>query len=242
VNPDGIRGVLFDLDDTLMDHRGAAEDALRTWAGHVGLRISHEELVITWEVLERRYYELYQRGALTRTEQRRARIRELMSAPDLDNRDADAMFETYWDLYRSAWRTFPDAEDAVDRALSAGLRVGVLTNGDHRDQRSKIEATALAGFDLPVFASSRLPAAKPDPRAFQSACAALEVDPSECLMVGDSLVNDVGGAVNAGLSAALVDRAGAHRGEPGAYRVISSLTDLHFGCGPGQGVPKLQKY
>jgi putative hydrolase of the HAD superfamily len=44
---------------------------------------------------------------------------------------------------------------------------------------------------------------KPDPRLFQAACDALEVEPDHTLMVGDSHLGD-GGAVAAGLTVLLL--------------------------------------
>jgi putative hydrolase of the HAD superfamily len=228
-DPRRFDGVLFDLDDTLLDHRGAAKEALRDWARHAGLGVAADDLATTWQLLERRYYDMYQRGELTKTEQRRARVRELLGPEELTDQAADSMFEAYWNLYRRAWRVFPDAEGAVRRALDAGLRVGVLTNGDAGDQRRKVEATALAAFALPVFASSELPGAKPDRRAFEFACTALGVAPGRCLMVGDSLVNDIEGALGAGLPAVLLDRYGPVRPAPDGYGIVNSLAELRFG-------------
>lgn len=223
-----LEAVLFDLDDTLLDHRGAAKDALRAWAVHAGLAIAADELATTWQVLERRYYDMYQRGELTKIEQRRARVREVLRPTRLTDDEADAMFAAYWNLYRASWRPFPDAQDAVGRAQGAGLRVGLLTNGDARDQQRKVDATMPALFALPMFASSELPGAKPDRRAFEFACAALAVAPGRCLMVGDSLVNDIEGARNAGLPAILLDRYGPPRPAPEGYGLVRSLDEIVF--------------
>lgn len=221
--------VLFDLDDTLLDHRGAAAEALRHWGSDVGLTLAPEDLSTAWQVLESRYYARYQRGELTKIEQRRARIRALLDPAGLGDDEADAMFEAYWSRYRSAWRAFPDAEAAVRAALDVGLRVGLLTNGDAGDQQRKVDATFLAGLDLPLFASSELPGAKPDRSAFEFSCAALRVEPERCLMVGDSYVNDIEGALGAGLSAALLDRSEAQWELPPRARLIRSLAELRFG-------------
>lgn len=220
--------VLFDLDDTLLDHRGAARDALGGWAVHAGVSIAADDLVAHWQLVERRYYDMYQRGELTKAEQRRARVREVLRPVSLTDDQADGLFIAYWELYCSAWRAFPDAADAVRRALDSGLRVGVLTNGDAADQRRKVEATVLAEFDLPLFASSELPAAKPDPQAFEFACAAMSITPDRCLMVGDSLVNDIQGALGAGLRAVLLDRYGAVVQVPGDFGIIRALDELRY--------------
>lgn len=226
-----LTGVLFDLDDTLVDHRGAARAGLDAWAAGMGVVDAPDDVATRWTALEMRHYTAYQRGELTFAEQRRARVRGFL--PHLDLRSdvaADEAFAGYLVGYQSAWRAFDDARRVVRRARRAGLAVGVLTNGDARQQRRKVERTGLAALldelGVPLLASSALPAAKPDPRAYAAACAALGVRPEACLMVGDSVANDVRGAVGAGLSAVLLDRYDEHRGV--GVRRVRSLDELEF--------------
>jgi FMN phosphatase YigB (HAD superfamily) len=42
---------------------------------------------------------------------------------------------------------------------------------------------------------------KPDPAIFQKAASLIQIKPAECLYVGDSYINDVIGAKNAGMQA-----------------------------------------
>lgn len=209
-----IQALLLDLDDTLVDHRGAADRGLRTWLTGLGLAQSPaelEELVERWSVLEARHHERAQRRELTHLEQRRVRIRAFLPGWDLaDDALADDVFAGFLGCYQAAWRAFDDAADAIDRARAAGLPVGILTNGDQAVQTEKLRRTGLLRADVPVLASSSLPAAKPDPRSYLAACAHLGADPAATLMVGDSLRHDVVGARRAGLQARLLDRYGRY--------------------------------
>jgi putative hydrolase of the HAD superfamily len=232
--PDGkvrgmtIRAVLFDLDDTLVDHRGAAERGLRAWLAGLALEGPLEEHVERWFALEVRHYERAQRGEISYVEHRRARIRGFLPSWDLaDDALADATYAGFLGCYQAAWRAHRDAGPALQRAHDHGLRVGILTNGEQHIQERKVRRTGLAAYDVPVLASSALPAAKPDPRAFHAACGRLGADPSETVMIGDSLRNDVRGAHRAGLHAVLLDRSGRYAGKtlPGAAR-ITRLRDL----------------
>lgn len=226
-----IQALLLDLDDTLVDHRGAADRGLRTWLAGLGLADSPthlEELVERWVVLEARHYERAQRRELTHLEQRRVRIRAFLPGWDLaDDALADDVFAGYLGCYQAAWRAFDDAAEAIERARAAGLPVGILTNGDQAVQTEKLRRTGLLRADVPVFASSSLPAAKPDPRSYLTACARLGADPAATLMVGDSLRHDVVGARRAGLQTRLLDRHGRYdaRGAEGVQRV-RSLAEL----------------
>jgi putative hydrolase of the HAD superfamily len=225
-----VTGVLFDLDDTLVDHRGAVEPDPQPALDGLGLDGSLEEHVERWFALEAFHYERWQRREIGFQDQRRARIRAFFPQRDLrDDAFADDVFAGFLACYRAAWSAFADAGRALARVRELGLRVGILTNGDQAAQEEKVRRTGLASYDVPVFASSSLPAAKPDRRAFEHACARLGVDPSGVVMVGDSLRHDVRGAHRAGLEGVLVDRLGRYdrraHDVAGVTR-IRSLVDL----------------
>jgi putative hydrolase of the HAD superfamily len=227
-----FRALLLDLDDTLFDHRGAAERGLRTWLAGLGLAetaLDLEHHVERWFVLETRHHERAQRGEVSFLEHRRARIRDFLPSWDLaDDALADDVYAGFLACYRAAWRAFDDAAAAIDAARAAGIRVGILTNGDQAVQAEKVRRTGLLRPDVPVFASSSLPAAKPDPRSYRTACASLGADPAATLMVGDSLRHDVVGAQRAGLEALLLDRHGRHDARRTGVRVrtVRSLAEV----------------
>ena len=237
-----IRAVLFDLDDTLVDQESAATAAVVAWAASLGITGPH--VAADWARISGRHYARHQRREITFAAQRRERVREfLSSAPavvgsaptdsgsgpgvvglPLTDDAADDLFAGYLERYEAGWAAFDDAVPALRRARAAGLTVAVLTNGDEAQQRRKLDRTGLATEVDVLLASSALPAAKPDPRAFRAATGRLGVEPAGALMVGDSLGTDVRGALAAGLSAVLLDRRGAH---PGAgVPTVRTLHDL----------------
>lgn len=225
-----ISAVLFDLDDTLLDHQTAAGRAVAVWADEHGLHDDPQELASRWIAVTNRWYHRYQLRELTMAEQQRARAREFLPHLDLSaDADAQAVFDGYVERYRAAWTPFPDARPTLERARRAGLPVGVLTNGEDAFQHAKLQAAGLVDVVDAFVPSSVLPWSKPDPRAFHAACGRLGSQPDTTLMVGDSLANDVHGARSAGLPAVLLDRydAAAEADLHGGVRV-RSLTDLTF--------------
>lgn len=219
-----ISAVLLDLDDTLMDHQSAAARAVWHWAHELGLPGTPEELAQRWAMISNRHYAAYQRRELTVREQQQARVREFLPHLDLTgDTAAQAAFDAYAERYRAAWSSYPDARPVLERARAAGIRTGVLTNGEEPMQRAKLERGGLADLVDVFVASSTMPWSKPDPRAFHAACARLGSEPGRTLMVGDNLTVDVHGARAAGLPAVLVDRHGAHDQSPlhGAVRMTS---------------------
>ena len=221
-----IRGVVFDLDDTLFDHAGAAHDAFRTWLDSLGPTPLHpDEAETLWLTLEERHYRRYLDGLISYADKRRVRLREfwhaLGRAEPLSDPDVDEAFADYLAAYTRAWRAHADALPTLQRVQSAGLTVAVLTNGDQRTQEAKLRATGLSGFCGPVFASSRLGAAKPSASAYTAVSAALGLRSGQLLMVGDNPVADVQGALEAGWSAVHLDRS-----PTSAPDSINSLADL----------------
>lgn len=218
-----IRAVLFDLDDTLIDHTSAADEAVTAWAAERGLPGTPDEQRTRWTEVSSRHYARYQSRELTFAGQRRERARDFLER-ELSDDDADAEFAGYLVHYEARWRPFRDARPALERLVGRGHLVAVLTNGERAHQLKKISTVGLDDLGLPVFASSDYPRGKPDPAPFLGTCQALGVDPGDTLMVGNSLRQDVGGAVGAGLQAVLLDRYDEHPDHAG--RRIHSLDEL----------------
>lgn len=235
-------GVLFDIDDTLVDTRGAFAEAMAEIARVYlpGLAAEHHgEVLATWRRDVGGHYRAYTRGEQTFREQRMTRANELMAAfggPVL----ADAAYEQWAAVFESAfagaWRAFPEAAATVDALLAAGIRVGALSNAATDYQVRKLAAVGL-GERVPMLVGvDVLGVGKPDPRVFLEAARRLGTLPEETLYVGDELDIDAGGAMTAGLQAAWIDRPGTRRGgahpeDPLAARaagvaVIASLDDL----------------
>ncbi|GIF38098.1 haloacid dehalogenase [Actinoplanes xinjiangensis] len=218
-----LRAIVFDLDDTLVDQVTASGAAVVAWAATLG--VTGPDVPGRWAALSERHYARYQLREITFSGQRRERVREFLGA-ELSDAEADGLFAGYLERYEAGWTVFGDAIPALRRVRAAGLTAAVLTNGDEGQQRRKLDRLGLAPeIDLMV-ASSSLPAGKPDPRAYRHVVDLLGVAAGAALMVGDSLVRDVRGALAAGLPAVLLDRFDAHPTTD--VRRIRTLDELTF--------------
>jgi len=222
-----LRLVLLDLDDTLVDHRGAVADGIAVHLVARGLLDAADPAAVAravalWRALEEEHYHRYLAGELDYEGQRRARARGFLAAwpsPDAaalagaladDDRATDAWFRGYLDGYEASWRTLPGAHEALDEIARRhpAVRFGVVTNGERRQQEPKIAAAGLAGRLDPVVCSGDLGFAKPDPRIFLLACAEAGVDTADAVMVGDRLRTDALGGSDAGLGGVWFDADG----------------------------------
>lgn len=211
-----IRAVLFDLDDTLMDHVSAMHAGLDEWCAELGVAQGQHA---RFSAIERKWFSAYERGEVTHQGQRIERCREFLGQA-LDDAASLAAYDGYLAAYQRNWRAFPDALPALRRALAAGLNVGILTNGAREMQEGKLRAGGLNLPEVQLIATVDLGIPKPQAAAYHEGCRVLRSEPAHTLMVGDSLANDVEGARAAGLQAVYLQRDGS--GE------ISSLDELSF--------------
>lgn len=224
-----IRGVLFDLDDTLADSSAVEE---RIW-NDVAALIAQRFSGLDRDTLRARYLEALHRHypALAAGDIDMPTFRRIRLADALEPWGPlqDELLEAYIaEKARIADEMVP-AHGAIEtlRALRRqGVRVGVLTNGPSDFQRRKLEASGVGAEVDAVAVSGELGVAKPDERAFELALGLLGRDAGETAMVGDSLENDVLGALRAGLAAVVWMPGGRDGAVPQGALVARSVPEV----------------
>jgi putative hydrolase of the HAD superfamily len=212
-----IDGVLFDIDDTLVNTRaafGAAMEGIAT-VYLSGLPTDRLDEVLTmWRSDPNGHYRSYTRGEMSLEDQRMLRANELQEMFGGQPLTEDEFVE--WDrvfegAFEAGWAAHADARGAVEAVTGAGLRVGALSNAIVEQQIRKLERTGLRHVPMLVGLDT-LGMGKPAPEVFLEACARLGTDPARTLYVGDELDLDARAAVAAGLFGAWLDRPGTRRG------------------------------
>jgi putative hydrolase of the HAD superfamily len=201
-----LRGIFFDLDDTLIGYTEAERRALSA-----GCRLAAQ---INPEINERALgaaiYEVYARGysygtpgfaelgTLPVTEFRfrltDAALRRFgVSDPALTG----ALVDAYAIAERAALRAFPHVAETL-RLLRPHFRLGVITNGPSAMQREKLAVLALEGLFEEIVVDTEFGHPKPDARIFDHAARLVGLAPAELMFVGNSLEADIAGARTAG--------------------------------------------
>jgi putative hydrolase of the HAD superfamily len=199
-----IRAVLFDLDDTLFDHRGCARDALT--AVQQSQRCFQS---MPFDALERAHAEFLEElhaevmlGRVPLDVARVERFRRLLESAGA--RDEEQTAATLATVYRETYTTRRRAvagAAALMAAVKRHARIGIVSNNVLNEQQEKLSVCSLDQFVDELVVSGEVGVSKPDPLIFRTALDRLGVSAEETVMVGDSWIADVEGARGAGIRA-----------------------------------------
>lgn len=222
-----VRAVSLDLDDTVWPTIERAEMALHGWLGEHAPNTAalYSSLAARREIRDslaaQRPDLLHDLSALRRESIRLALIRA-GDAPEL----AEPAFEVFF-AARQQVEFYDDALAAL-AFLSRRYPLVALSNGNADVQRIGIAQHFHAAVSAREFGVG-----KPDARIFHAAAGAARVRPGEVLHIGDDATLDARGALDAGLQAVWINRAGLAWPHDGPAPVtLASLSEL-FALFPG---------
>ncbi len=223
-----VRAVGFDVDDTLIDHAGAARQGLDAHLASSGLAVD-EATWRRWLAVEHLHFDRYLAGELSFDGQRRARARDFTGSAFSDG-EADAWFDGYRRCLEAAWTVFPDVLPALDQLASAGVRLGAFSNVDGTYTRRKLAAVGLLDRFAVALGRDDVRTGKPSAEPFLTLAARLGVEPRATLHVGDRYEVDARPARAAGLQSVWLRRptADPSRRDPEGPvdRAVVTISDL----------------
>ena len=220
------RAVLFDLDDTLVDHRYALRAALST------LHRDDERLnALEFEFLLSECHRLLETmhadvalGRVSIHESRVLRYRRFyeMAGCVVERDEAERIAERHLSEYMVNRRIVPGAAALMER-IAGHAPIAIVTNNTVREQVEKLATFGLDRHVDALITSEECGVAKPDCAIFRCALERLDVDPSDAVMVGDSWDKDVVGATCAGIRAVWLNRFSEACPDPSLATEITSF-------------------
>ena len=213
-----IRGVLIDLDGTLLDTAADLAVAANRMLAALDLppRTTHEVSTYVGKGI--------------------ARLVERCLTGDLDSRADPELLQRALGLFAAAYedesgrhcRIYPGVVEGLDDLIASGVRLACVTNKAQRFTRPLLERMRLLGRFEVVICGDMVERSKPDPACFLAACERLKLEPREVVVVGDS-ENDVLAARAAGMRVVCVTY-GYTEGKPverlGADALVDDLRAL----------------
>lgn len=190
-----FRFVYFDIDDTLLNHRHAERAALQEVRNQMPAlqRFPVEDLWAIYGTINRRLWERYGRGDITRQELQHLRFLLTMNELGIPDHFQDTISTAYMKQYRKSWTWMPGAELAL-KSIHARWPVGFLTNGFAEVQHAKQKAFNLTHYSDIFVISEEVGCMKPSACIFDHATKLAGVAAEDIVYVGDSFNSDIQGA------------------------------------------------
>ena len=207
-----IRGVIFDLGNTLMYFTGDWQDAIADGTECMCRYLTERGYPVPVSFADN-FLVVRESG------RQRAQEANLEYTTEQALNDTLAMHNICWipdavlpravEKFYSAeddlWEPYEDARATLEALRGSGLKLALLSNAmDHASILRMLERGSLSEFFDPLLSSAQISYRKPDPRAFQPILNAWQLPPNEILMVGDAAGFDIVGAHRAGLRGVLI--------------------------------------
>ncbi len=198
-----IKWIFLDLDNTLWDFDGNAEDALNVLHDrhqlkhHTGYEV--DQFVALYKDVNQAYWLRYEKGEVDKETLRTKRFTdtfELMGLPHA--LQPENIWQEYLDICPRMTKLMPGALECLEM-LSTKFRIGILTNGFEGTQTLKLSESGIGNFVNYLQTSERVGLAKPSLDFFQWALNHANIDSKEALYIGDNINTDVRGGLNAGI-------------------------------------------
>jgi putative hydrolase of the HAD superfamily len=191
-----MKGVVFDLDETLVNRRGSLDLYSQTlFSAFSG------SAVVPLGRFVAEFHRLDGNGRVPRDE-----FFEALAAALFRNVPAQRIKEHF---EATAWlqpRLFDGAVDLLRELRADGWRVGIVTNGGVPAQTAKIENSGLSKLIDGHVISAAFGSKKPAAGIFRHAIEQLQIDPEKSWFVGDDPRADIWGAAQIGFQTCWVER------------------------------------
>ena len=191
-----MRGIVFDLDETLVDRKGSlnvyAQELYSDFRTSIAL--SQAEFIVQFHLLDGN-------GRVPRDQ-----FFDLLASNlflEMSSRRIGEHFEA------NAWRTphlFDGIPDLLQSLRELRWRIGVITNGGVQSQSQKLENSGLTSLVDYSVISGAFGAKKPDPTIFKHLLIQLGIDPNRSWFIGDDPRSDIWGAKQVGFRTIWVER------------------------------------
>ena len=194
------KAIFIDIDDTLLDYIPCCKEAF------VAAMPEHPEYFDTFFEISGRLFSEAKRGLHTVAEVMELYPQEFCERAGYPPEAVDS----FKHAFRAAWGTthtlVPGAKEMLEKLRNKGYRLFAASNSFGHLQRSRLEEARILRYFEDTYISMDIGYDKPDVRFYQEALRRAGLQPSEVLMIGDSMTTDVLGAQNAGIDARYFDR------------------------------------
>lgn len=222
-----IKAVFFDIDDTIYDYTSADKVAMAALKSYCRRQFGLSDDDFGQYISAARHMADARTGeGCAATHNRLIRFQcmlEILKKPLFPH--AYEMYRIYWDTLISSSKPEPGIRELMKDLRCRGTYVGIGSNMTADVQYRKLEHLKLGEFIDGIVTSEEAGEEKPAKKLFLLCAQKASARPCECVFVGDSLKNDIQGAMRAGMNAVLYQKEGRETEETAGCPVIGDFAD-----------------
>jgi putative hydrolase of the HAD superfamily len=190
-----ITTIFFDIDGTLIDHKGAQNKAIEQIRKKYLPNFSNEKFQTNWLKFTKKNWLLFEQGKINFLDQKIARVKDTWKSFDksINNKYAEKIINEYVSNYELNLTSFPHVLSTLRYLYKKKYRLGIISNGNNSQQikkLKKIKAYGLLEKKL-IIISEKIGYAKPDVRIFHLAQKISGTNPTQIVFFGDDINNDI---------------------------------------------------
>lgn len=199
-----IKGVVFDIDDTLYDYEHCNKIAVNKIEKYTcdAYGLSGEEFHKFYKMAKE---EVKKQLGNTGSSHNRLLYAQIFleKIGQSPVKDALNIYNIYWDSMLENMQLYPYVLSLMKILKSKNIKIAVLTDLTVHIQHRKIRKLGLEEYIDFFVTSEEVGEEKPSPKAFERVILKTGFAPAELLMIGDSKKKDIEGAKNVGMHAIL---------------------------------------
>ena len=194
-----IKVILWDIDATILDFLAAEEAAIRSCFEKHGLGTCSDEMLARYSVINRRYWEMLERGEMSKADILVKRFEEFFESEGIET-DCAESFNACYQVALGDTICFRDNGYELVKKLQGDYRQFVVTNGTYIAQERKLRKSGIGELVEEAFISDLIGHEKPAMEFFDHVFEKIgHYEKEEVIIVGDSLTSDMQGGNNAGI-------------------------------------------
>lgn len=200
--------IFFDIDGTLLDHKGAELEGIKKFYEKYGFNklTEFEAFRNVWVDYSNKNFNKYLNKELSFEEQRANRIMDVFNefGMTIDYEDGLKKFDDYLKVYEESWKAYDDVIPCLESLK--GYKLGIISNGDHDQQITKLKKIGVVEYFEDVITAGGVGVAKPNTKIFEIACERNNVKIEDSYYIGDDIKSDIIPCNEIGMKAILINR------------------------------------
>ena len=194
-----MKVLLWDIDGTLLNFEEAEKASIQHCFDKFGLGVCTEEMLMHYHGINRGYWKRLELGEITKPEVLIGRFRDFFTIYGMDVSLAKEFNDEYQISLGDTVVFCRNAQEILEECRGKVLQYAV-TNGTKIAQDRKLKNSGLITIFDGVFISEEVGYEKPAVEFFEEVFRVIGTyEPSEVLIVGDSLTSDICGGNNMGI-------------------------------------------